>query len=106
MGIARRSRYLWIAERPLDFFYLPYRQQGRSTLTLVTESEARDAATIAQALREAVRRIDPEMPVFDERTMQDFFRQRAVKTPDSIVQVVPGLGLMGLLLAVPVSTAW
>lgn len=100
VGIARQSKYLWIAERPLDFFYLTFRQQERSTLTLLAESEARDASTIAPALREVVRRIDPDMPVFDVRTMQDFFRQRAVKTPDMIVQVVSGLGVMGLLLAV------
>jgi len=100
VGIARRSKYLWIAEPPLDFFYLPCRQQAHPALTLVTESEALDASTIAPVLREVVRRIDPDMPVFDVRTMRDFFRQRAVKTPDIIVQVVAGLGLMGLILAV------
>ena len=100
VGIARRSKYLWIGERPLDFFYLPFRQQPRSALTLLTESEARDAGTLAPVLREVVRRIDPDMPVFDVRTMRDFFRQRAVKTSDIIVQVVAGLGLMGLILAV------
>jgi len=84
----------------LDFFYLPFRQQARSALTLLTESEAQDASIIAPVLREVVRRIDPDMPVFDVRTMQDFFQQRAVKTPDIIVQVVAGLGLMGLILAV------
>jgi len=100
VGIARKSKYLWIAEKPLDFFYLPYRQQAHSAMTLVAESEAPDAATIAPALREVVRRIDPDMPVFDVRSMRDFFHQRAVKTPDIIVQVVAGLGLMGLILAV------
>jgi predicted permease len=100
VGIARNSKYLWIAEPPLDFFYLPYRQHTRSELTLVAESEAQDAATIAPALREVVRRLDPDMPVFDVRVMQDFYEQRAVKTPNIIVQVVAGLGLMGLLLAV------
>jgi predicted permease len=100
VGIARRSKYLWIAEHPLDFLYLPFRQQARSGLTLVTESDARDASTIAPVLREVVRKIDPDMPVFDVRTMRDFFRQRAVKTPDIIVQIVAGLGLMGLILAV------
>jgi putative ABC transport system permease protein len=84
----------------LDFLYLPFRQQARSGLTLVTESDARDASTIAPVLREVVRKIDPDMPVFDVRTMRDFFRQRAVKTPDIIVQIVAGLGLMGLILAV------
>ena len=100
VGIARRSKYLWIAERPLDFFYLPFRQHAHSALTLLAESQARDAATIAPALHNVVRRLDPDMPVFDVRTMQDFYRQRAVKTSDIIVQIVAGMGLMGLILAV------
>jgi ABC-type antimicrobial peptide transport system permease subunit len=32
--------------------------------------------------------------------MQDFYHQRAVKTPDIIVQAVGSLGMMGLILAV------
>ncbi len=40
------------------------------------------------------------MPVFDVRTMQDFYTQRAVKTPAIITQMVGALGLMGLVLAV------
>jgi hypothetical protein len=100
VGIARRSKYIWIAEQPLDYFYLPYRQQAHSAMTLLTESEARDAAAVAPVLREVVRRIDPDMPVFDVRTMRDYYRARAVKTSDIIVQIVAGLGLMGLILAV------
>jgi ABC-type antimicrobial peptide transport system permease subunit len=46
-----------------------------------------------------VRGIDPNMPVFDARTMQDFYRQRAVRTPDIIAESVAGLGTMGLILA-------
>src|SRR5947208_7201063 len=39
------------------------------------------------------------MPVFDVRTMQDLYTQRAVKTPNMIAQSVAGLGLLGLILA-------
>jgi ABC-type antimicrobial peptide transport system permease subunit len=47
-----------------------------------------------------VRGIDPNMPVFDTRTMQDFFTQRAVKTSDMLAESVAGLGMMGLVLAI------
>jgi ABC-type antimicrobial peptide transport system permease subunit len=40
------------------------------------------------------------MPVFDVRTMQDLYDQRAVKTPNMLSEIVAGLGLMGLLLAI------
>ena len=68
-------------------------------MTIVAESSASDAATLAPVLREVVHGIDPSMPVFNTRTMQDFFTQRAVKTPDMIAEGVAGLGTMGLILA-------
>ena len=55
VGIAKASKYLWIAEPPMDFVYLPFRQRNSSALTLVAESVAWDGATIAPSLREVVR---------------------------------------------------
>jgi predicted permease len=100
VGIARNAKYFWIAEPPLDYVYLPFRQHARTGLTLVTESSAADAATLAPALREVVRGLDPDLPVFDVRTMQDIYSQRAVKTPNMIAEIVAVLGLMGLILAI------
>jgi ABC-type antimicrobial peptide transport system permease subunit len=68
-------------------------------MTVVAESVAPDAATLAPVLRDVVRGIDASMPVFDTRTMDDFYNQRAVKTPNIITQSVAGLGTMGLILA-------
>ncbi|MBV8732697.1 MAG: ABC transporter permease [Acidobacteriia bacterium] len=110
VGIAKNSKYFWIAEPPLDFIYLPYTQtapgQGGApvaitfpALTLFAESSEPSAANLASVVREVVRRIDPNMPVHDERTMQDYYSQRAVKTPNMIAQSVAALGLLGLILA-------
>jgi len=99
VGIARKSKYVWIAEPPVDFVYLPFRQHPLSKVSLLAESEARDAATIAPVLRETVRKLDPDMPVFDQRTMQDLYTQRAIKMSDLIVDLTGGMGLMGLILA-------
>ena len=99
VGIARMSKYFWIAEPPQDFLYLPYTQDKQNAMTIVAESSAPDAANLAPVLREVVRGIDPGMPVFDARTMQDFYTQRAVKTPNIIAESVAGLGTMGLILA-------
>ncbi|MGA2182119.1 MAG: ABC transporter permease [Bryobacteraceae bacterium] len=100
VGIAKTAKYFWIAEPPLDFFYLPFRQHARSGLALVTESNAPDAATIAPTVREVVRGLDPDMPVFDVRTMQDIYTLRAVRTPNMLTETVGALGLMGLILAI------
>jgi len=100
VGIARQAKYTWIAEPLLDFVYLPFRQHRRSTMSLVVESSALDAATLAPVLRDVVRGLDPEMPVFDVRTMLNYYTLRAVSTSTIITQVVAGMGLTGLLLAV------
>jgi macrolide transport system ATP-binding/permease protein len=99
VGIARNAKYFWIAEPPLDFMYLPYTQDKRPAMTVIAESTAPDAATLAPVLRDVVRSIDPSMPVSNTRTMQDYYEQRAVKTPNIITQSVAGLGSMGLILA-------
>ena len=92
VGIAKMAKYFWIAEPPLDFIYLPYTQEKNPALTVVAETNAPDAAALAPVLREVVRGIDPNMPVFNTRTMQDFYTQRAIKTPGIIAQSVAGLG--------------
>jgi predicted permease len=100
VGIAKAAKVFFISEPPSDVVYLPFRQHLHSALTLVTESDSTDAATIAPVLREVVQRIDPDMPVFDIRTMHDFYTQRAVKLPNMTVEIVAAMGLIGLLLSV------
>lgn len=103
VGIAKMSKYLWIAEPPNDFLYLPYRQHPNrpqaAAMSIVVESVAPDASTLATVLRDVIRKIDPDMPVFDQRTMRDLYTQRAIKTTDILMQVVGGMGLMGMILA-------
>lgn len=100
VGVAQMSKYFWIAEPPLDFIYLPYTQDRRTTMTVLVESAAPDSATLAPVLREVVRELDPAMVTYDARTMDDFYEQRAVKTPNMIAQTVATLGTMGLILAI------
>jgi len=65
----------------------------------VAESNVPDAGTLAPVLRDVVRSLDPDMPVFDIQTMQDFFAEIVAKTT-FLTRVVASMGLMGLLLAV------
>jgi predicted permease len=98
VGVAKMAKYMWAGEAPQDFVYLPYRQHTGSKLTLVAESQAADAGAIAPALREVVRGLDPDMPVFDVRTMRDFYTS-VVKTTDCLTEVVGAMGVMGVILA-------
>lgn len=100
VGVAKTAKYFWIAEPPLDYVYLPFRQHPRTGLSLFVESTAADASSLSPVLRAIVHGLDRDMPVFDVRTMHDLYTQRAVKTPNMLSEIVGGLGLMGLILAV------
>jgi putative ABC transport system permease protein len=99
VGIAKMSKYLWVAEPRVDFLYLPYVQHPRTRMSLVTESTAADAATLSPVVRQVLHNIDPDMPIFDARTMQDLYSQRAIKTADILIEIVAGMGVIGLLLS-------
>jgi predicted permease len=98
VGIAKTTKYLWIAEPPTEYIYLPLAQHPQTRMTLIAESES-DSAALASVLRQAVKNMDPNMPVYGVRTMDDFYKQRAIKTGTIIMQTIGGLGVMGLLLA-------
>jgi predicted permease len=98
VGVARTHKYLWVGEAPADFLYMCYAQVPRRDMTLLLES-AGDAAALAAPLREVSRALDPDLPVFGVRTMEDFYAKRVEGVPDLIGETVAGLGLMGALLA-------
>jgi len=50
-----------------------------SALTVIAESHSEDASGIAPVLRQVVRGLDPNMPVFDVRTMQMCTRSALLK---------------------------
>ena len=97
VGIAKTSRYLWFAEPPTDFVYLPFAQHPRDRVTLLAESYG-DPASLLGPLRDVVRALDANQPIFDVRTMQDLYHAR-VSNPNMIVQTIAAMGLVGLLLA-------
>jgi ABC-type antimicrobial peptide transport system permease subunit len=59
-----------------------------------------DPTSLAGPIRDAVRAIDPDMPVFSVRSMEAFYDARAMLGPRLTMQLVTVTGLMGLLLAV------
>jgi predicted permease len=100
VGVAATIRYNWVAEAPTDYIYLHRLQHptptSRTTLLVQTRG---DAGTMASVMREIIRRIDPDMPMFGVRTMEDFYRARTLTASNVIVGIVAGMGSMGLLLA-------
>jgi hypothetical protein len=99
VGVSETGKYVWISEPPLDFIYLPHTQHPRTQLMVLAESTAPDAATLAPVVRQVAHELDPSMPFSGARTMQDFFNQRAVKTPNMLTLVIAVIGMMGFGLA-------
>jgi predicted permease len=99
VGIAKMSKYLFVAEPPSDFVYLPYRQNPSRGMFLVAQSSG-DPAALAAPLREVVRGLDVNMPIFNVRTMDGLYQMRATSIFNVLVTTVGAMGLMGLGLSI------
>ncbi len=99
VGVAKTAKYLFIAEPPSDFVYLPYRQRKPQQMIMLTQS-AGDPASLAAPLREVVRGLDVNQPIFNVRTMEELYRMRAVSVFNVLITMVGAMGLMGLGLAI------
>jgi predicted permease len=98
VGVAKTIKYLWAGEAPTDFLYLPLAQHPQQNMTLLVESVA-DPLSLVAPLREAVRGLDANQPIYDVRSYEDYYRQRAVGAPNLIIETVAAMGIMGLVLA-------
>jgi len=100
VGVARDSKYTWIAEDPRPYFYVPASQDYSSVRVLHVRTSLAPAS-LAHAIADQVHALDPNLPVFDVMTLSEsldggngFFLLR-------MAAVFAGaLGGLGLLLAV------
>ena len=99
VGIAKMSKYLWTAERPQSFIYLPFRQHPRARMTLLAESVAPEAGAVLPVLRDMVHKLDPDMPIFLARTMHELYADMAIGTSRLVTGITTAMGLLGLILA-------
>jgi predicted permease len=99
VGVAKTGHYLVVNEAPAPFVYLPYEQNPRLRMTLVAQSTG-EASALATPLREAVRSIDGNVPVFNLRTVATLYESRVTDTWLQFFQMVGAMGLIGLALAV------
>ncbi|HLY19422.1 MAG TPA: ABC transporter permease, partial [Bryobacteraceae bacterium] len=97
VGIAQTAKYTWVGEPPTEYLYLALDELPRARMTLVAESFG-DPAGLVAPLREVVRGLDANQPVFDVRTIQDLYQARA-SVAGMINEIVAVMGLVGLGLA-------
>jgi putative ABC transport system permease protein len=98
VGVAKTSKYMLLAEPPTEYVYLPVRQNPSANLILLAQSDG-DPAALAAPLRNVVRSLDSHMPVYDLRTMQEFYDISTVGLMDTILGTIAAMGTMGLALA-------
>jgi predicted permease len=99
VGVAQTHKYIWIGEGTTEYLYLPHLQNPRQSMTLLVES-AGEPQNMAAPLREVVRRLDPNQPVFDVLTMDEFYQMRTVTNFNVLIGTIGAMGLMGLGLAI------
>jgi predicted permease len=98
VGVAKTGHYLAVNETPAPYVYVPYEQNPRSQITLVVQSVG-DAVSLAKPLREAVRSIDGNVPVFNLRPVATLYESRVTDTWLQFFQMVGTMGFIGLALA-------
>jgi len=105
VGVAKRSKYVFVVEPPLDYVYLPMAQHMKAggglastSMTLVLQTIG-PSGSAAEPLRQLVRSMDPQQPIISVRTMEDYFDQRATGTLGALIKTMAAMGVLGLILA-------
>jgi len=73
IGVARNGKYWSIGEDPKPFIYYSMVRSYETSAALVVSSTG-DPNSLINALRKEVQRIDPNLPVFDVKTMTEHMR--------------------------------
>jgi predicted permease len=97
VGVTRTGKYNTLGEEPRPFYYLPLWQEYQGTVTLHVKT-AGDPRALIGSVREAVRAVDPNVPVVDVKTMDE--QMLVALLPARLAGTLLGaFGLLALLLA-------
>lgn len=97
VGVVETGKVRSLGEPPVDMMYLPQRELYASGVHVVARA-AGDPNVVLRRIQEIVREADPDMPIFDVRTMENHMGIALI--PARLGGSVLGLfGILGLLLA-------
>jgi putative ABC transport system permease protein len=80
VGVVADGKYRNLDEPPRPFLFQPLLQQYRGEATLVVRTDG-DPRGLAPAVRDAVRALDPEMPLYDVKTLEQLVAGRTLLLP-------------------------
>jgi len=73
VGVTREAQYIFLGEMPRPYVYLPLAQRFTSPITLHLRTNVAPAQ-LASAARQAIHALDPQLVVYDEKTMATHLR--------------------------------
>jgi putative ABC transport system permease protein len=98
IGITRVVKFVLPAENPSPGFYLPFSQNYRSAMVLTLHTQG-DPLQLVPAVRRELQALDPEMPVWDVRTMEAHILRGKMVLFHIATNIVAAFGLIGIALA-------
>jgi macrolide transport system ATP-binding/permease protein len=98
VGVARDGRYAHLQEPPRNFMYIPVLQHWRPDMILHVRTDV-DATSVLPAVQVELKRLDPGVPLFDVRTLEEH-RQLSMFIPRLAGWLLGVFGALGLTLAV------
>lgn len=98
IGVAADGKYRDLSEAPTPALFVPYSQHPRSDMTLIVASRA-DTGALGLALQRAVKTIDPTVPIFSVKTMEQHLA-RAELTPRLLSALVAPAGALAVAICI------
>ena len=70
VGVVRDGKYVTLGEDPRPFIFYPHAQNYESAMTVVIRAPG-DPGRVAEEVRAAVRSLEPRLPVYDVKTLDE-----------------------------------
>jgi predicted permease len=107
VGVAKDVRSVELRDQPPRYVYIPYAQDDSVTqLTYYVRAARDDGGAIAAGIRQSVRRLDPNLPIFNMKTMavqidESLFVERMVAVLSvafgALATLLAAIGLYGVM---------
>ncbi len=98
VGGVRNTRHIDLADDAGPEMYVPVAQNGFEWATFVVRSRTTSAGPLANPIREAIQRLDPELPVFNVQTMTEVVNRSLARTT-VVTELLALFAAAGLALA-------
>ncbi len=99
VGVVETGKYFSLSEAPRPYYFVPLAQQFSNSGSFVVRSRGPQSAVMTE-VRDALRAIDPELPVYGVMTVEHLVRDSYVFGPLRVgTQAAAAFGMTGLLLA-------